>query len=231
MKYIIMCGGNYEFPKPLIKIGKETLVERTIRLLREQGIKDIYVSTNNPAYEFLDVPLLHHSNTYEHETELGQPKGCWLEAYYPTEEPCCYLHGDVFFSPEAIKKIIEAETDDSLFICTFDEQDTLYIRNPMNRGGREPFGYKVVNQKRFREGINYLISIQDEFYIKPFSWHLYRYLNGMDLCKNARGYKPINDIFYGSKNYLLINDYTRDVDTLDEINDLRELIKKWNIDV
>ena len=229
MNYIIMCGGNYEFQKPLVKINGETLVERTIRLLRENGIEDIYVSTNSEQYEFLDVPLLHHKNTYEHDVEIGQPKGCWLEAYYPTEEPTCYLHGDVFFSHEAIKQIIEAKGD--LFICTCDGNDKRFKRHPMNTGGREPFGYKVENQRKFREGIDYLISIQDEFYIKPFSWHLYRYLNGLDLCKKARSFTKINNIFREDGNYLLINDYTRDVDTPGQVKALEEDLKKWGINV
>lgn len=46
MKYIIMCGGDYdefETPKQLSIIKGETLVERTIRLLKQNGITDIYI--------------------------------------------------------------------------------------------------------------------------------------------------------------------------------------------
>ena len=66
-KYIIMCGGNYndwETPRQLSVICGETLVERTIRLLRENGITDIAVSSNNPAFDYLDVPILHHNNEF-----------------------------------------------------------------------------------------------------------------------------------------------------------------------
>ena len=44
MKYIIMCGGKYpkfEIPKQLLKVNGEVLVERTIRLLKENGITNI----------------------------------------------------------------------------------------------------------------------------------------------------------------------------------------------
>ena len=57
MKYILMCGGNYpkfEVPRQLLKVNGEVLIERTIRLLRENGITDIAISTNNKAFDYLE---------------------------------------------------------------------------------------------------------------------------------------------------------------------------------
>ena len=51
MFYIIMCGGTYkkwETPRQLTKVCGEPIVARTIRLLREQGVDDIAISSNNP---------------------------------------------------------------------------------------------------------------------------------------------------------------------------------------
>lgn len=227
MQFIIMCGGKYEYdtPKPLFKVNGEVLVERTIRLLKENGIEEIYISTNDPRFEYLGVPLLRHNNEYIHETN----EGSWLNAYYPTDEPTVYLHGDVYFSPDAIKKIIEnTNTDKNLFVCTFDKQDR-YTLDPTNMGGREPFGYIVVDQGKFREGIDYLISIKDEFKIKPFSWHLYRYLNGLDLTKDNDSFCVFNDIFSQDGDYLIINDYTKDIDTPTFIKTYEEHLKKFNV--
>ena len=43
MKYVIMCGGDYkdqfETPKPLLEVNGEKLVERTVRLLKENRNK------------------------------------------------------------------------------------------------------------------------------------------------------------------------------------------------
>ena len=50
MKYIIMCGGTYKKwwkPRQLAEIKGEALVARTIRLLRENGVEDIAISTNH----------------------------------------------------------------------------------------------------------------------------------------------------------------------------------------
>ena len=55
MKYIIMCGGDYvkwETPRHLSIICGEEIVARTIRLLRENGIKDIAISELNLILSF-----------------------------------------------------------------------------------------------------------------------------------------------------------------------------------
>ena len=104
MKYIIMCGGNYpkfEKPKQLIKVNNEVLVERTIRLLKENGIEDIAICTNSDKFDYLGLPILLQENKYISGSEYENKKSeyCWLNAYYPVKEPACYLHGDVYFTP------------------------------------------------------------------------------------------------------------------------------------
>ena len=50
MKYIIMCGGTYkqwETPRQMLPVNDEPIVARTIRLLTENGINDIAISSNN----------------------------------------------------------------------------------------------------------------------------------------------------------------------------------------
>ena len=54
MKYIIMCGGKYDLfttPKQLTKINGEELVARTIRLLKENGIEDIAISSKDKRFD------------------------------------------------------------------------------------------------------------------------------------------------------------------------------------
>ena len=50
MKYIIMCGGTYkrwDTPRQLTEIRGEPLIARTIQLLKEAGVSDIAISSNN----------------------------------------------------------------------------------------------------------------------------------------------------------------------------------------
>ena len=111
MKYIIMAGGKFDkfkTPRQLLKVNGEVLIERTIKLLKENGIADISISTNNPGFDYLGVPILNHNNSYE--VKSGKIYGHWCDAFYPTNEPTCYIFGDVYFSKEAIKTIIETKT-------------------------------------------------------------------------------------------------------------------------
>ena len=236
MKYIIMCGGEYpkfKIPKQLLKVNGEVIVERTIRLLRENGITDIAVSTNNPKFDYLDVELLHNKKDKFVTLSPNEVKAScysWLNAYYPIDEPVCYLHGDVYFSDEAIKQIVEAKVKDTMFICVPDKQD-IPNKDYRNRKGREPLGYKVENYKLFRNAIDDLLNMIDEGKFinakqSPIAWTVYRYLNGLDIGLNAKDYGDLNDIFKSNGDYMIINDYTTDIDSEKDIKVIEDFINK-----
>lgn len=204
MQIIIMCGGKYkDFKehKALTKIKGERLIERTIRLLKENGIKDYYISSNDP--EFIKYArVLRHENSFE--VKNGIVKGYWVDAYYPTKEPTIYLHGDVYYTEEAIKKILNYNAKENTFI------GNEIARNPEHKNWGEPFGWIVVDQEKFRKAINDTKKLQDEGKLDrgyAISWELYRVLNGYD-----PNYMLIND-----NNYLVIDDETIDVDTPEQI--------------
>ena len=224
-----MCGGEYEFPKQLTKIKGEVLVERTIRQLKENGVKDIAVSTNLRDFDYLGVEILRPTGKYIHgevQKERTNSYYTWLNAYVLLEEPCCYLHGDVYFSDEAIRTIVNTRVEDTLFICTCDGSDKK--RHPLNVKGREPFGYKVENWQVFHYGIKKIKQKIDEGmfkgYLPALSWHLYRFLNGYDVRCHATKYTEVNDIFKNPGDYLIIDDYTRDIDTPGDIEELERIL-------
>lgn len=226
MKYIIMAGGNYkdqfDTPKPLLKIDGEILIERTIRLLRENDINDIAISTNIDAYNYLGVEILRQKHEYIHdnpETNL-KSNGCWLNAYYLMDKPCCYLHGDVYWSEEAIKKIIDIPVENTMFLCIPDRQDG---RKGYNIKGREPLGYKVQNNKMFNDAVNEMKQMIDEGKFKkdPISWHLYRKLNNIEMTYEGFG----NNIFKTKGDYMTIEDYTTDIDMPRDIPKIEKYLK------
>lgn len=216
MDYIIMCGGNYtqfETPKQLTVINGERLVDRTIRLLRENGIKDIYVSATNPIFDSVGVPRLVHDNTSLVWDNNKEVSGYWIDAYYPTEKPCVYLHGDVYYSENAIKTIVNLNPTINTFI------GNALAKNKEHKNWGEPFGWIVVNQKEFRSGIEKTKKLQDEGKLDrgyALSWELYRVLNGTD-----PNYMLIDD-----KNYLCIDDETIDIDAPWQIDFLNKKISE-----
>ena len=130
MKYIIMAGGNYprwETPRHLTKIHGETLVGRTIRLLRENGIRDISISTQDERFRVFDVPILSHENNYIWGADEIAAKSYWVDAFYPTEEPACYLMGDVFFSPWAIASIVNYQQGEDIMFSSNETPAEEYV--------------------------------------------------------------------------------------------------------
>lgn len=200
MKYIIMCGGVYpkwETPRQLTVINNESLVQRTIRLLRENGIEDIAITAQDARFEQFDVPVLHHENSFIWGKDAIEDHSYWVDAFYPSDEPICYLMGDVFFSPFAIKSIVDYAGQDIMFFASGFCNGKGYIKP-----WAEPFAFKVWNQKRFRDCINQTKILQDQgaFRRKPVSWELWQVIKGTQL----------NVIIM---NYHNIEDYTCDVDT------------------
>ena len=190
MKYIIMCGGPRS-QRPLRVVFGETIVERTIRLLRENGVTDIAISTNSDQYDF-GVPVLKHENSLTWEGFY------WLNCFYPTTNPVCYIFGDVFFSPEAIKTIVEKQTEGIEFFASAPPYSSLYTKK-----WAEPFAFKVQDTEKFFDCIAQARALDKQHLFKrmPISWELWQVINNT----------PLNRIDYQS--YTVINDYTVDIDT------------------
>lgn len=210
MKYIIMCGGEYKLwqtPRQLTEFRGEALVARTIRLLKAEGAEDIAISSNDERFEGFSVPVLHHDNGFT--CQDGACEGSWVEAFYPTEEPACYLFGDVFFSPEAIKKIVKTEVASVMFFASAPPFAHTYCKPHA-----EPFAFKVVDQKRFRAAISFVKANETTgiFRRRPIAWELWQVLNGENV-------KEIN-----FKNYAAINDYTCDIDDAEDIRKIEKLL-------
>ena len=114
MKYIIMADGkgtrwnNYrDIPKHFIEVNGETLLARTVRLLRE----------NDPSCE---VIITSHDSRYEVAgARRYEPKHNGLEIDRFTteliEDNICFLYGDTYYSEVSIKTIVDTVAEDLLF--------------------------------------------------------------------------------------------------------------------
>lgn len=204
MKFLVMCGGTYrqwEMPRQLTKIDGEPLVKRTIRQLREHGVEDIAITSNDPKFENFGVPVLHHENGYDAKG-YNDFTGYWCDAFYLTDEPTCYIFGDVIFTDEAIKKIVDTWTDDIQFFASAPPFAKGYKKD-----SAEPFALKVVNTNHLRQAISTVKELdqQHQFKRKPIMWELWQVIK----------HTPINRIDY--TNYVVINDVTCDIDDPEEL--------------
>ena len=210
MKYIIMCGGLYpewERPRQLELIDGEPIVARTIRLLRENGVSDIAISSNNKAFECFGVPVLKHRNDF---VGYGN-RGYWHECFYPSHGPTCYLMGDVVFSNYAIRTIIYTPTDDIEFFASAPPFSPDYIKP-----WAEPFAFKVANHAHLRAACKTVEDYDSRrlWARRPIAWELWQIIKGT----------TINVIDY--TNYTVINDFTCDIDTASDAARINERIRK-----
>lgn len=112
MKYIIMCAGkgtrwnNYlDVPKHLIEINNETLLGRTTRLLKENGITDYVITGSDERYTQYGNLIPQTDN----DCEIDR----FEESIVNGE--VCYLYGDVYYTEDAIKTIINTKTENVEF--------------------------------------------------------------------------------------------------------------------
>lgn len=199
MKYILMCGGNYgswRTPRQLTKINGEPIITRTMRLLKENGIEDIAISSNDPVFEQFGVPVLNHQNDYT-TNGVKIVGGHWCECFYPMNEPVCYIFGDVVFSPNAISTIVKTQTDDIMLFASAPPFSKEY-----KKPWAEPFALKVQNTRHLQDSVRLCKKYEASgmFNRKPIMWELWQVIQGT----------PLNHIDYN--NYIAINDYTCDID-------------------
>lgn len=207
MQYIIMCGGTYklwEEPRHFTMINGEKLIERTIRQLREHGIRNeqIAISSNDDRFAEFGVKLLKHENSYV-ANGVGNTTGHWCDCFYMTSAPTCYLFGDVVFSDIAISTIINTGTYDIEFFASAPPFSDKYCKEYA-----EPFALKVFNQQHFHRAIRTVkvYTEENQFARKPIMWEVWQ------VIKNT----PLNCINFS--NYTAINDYTCDIDAPEDID-------------
>lgn len=204
MEYIIMCGGEYKHfttPKQLLEVKGEVIVERTIRLLKENGVTDIYISSNDPRFDKYAPRLENKENNFV--VDKGKTIGYWLDAFYPIGEPCCYIFGDVYFSPDAIKTIVEYNSTENILF------GNSVAKNEEHQNWGEPFAYKVNKYDEFMNGVKAVKKLYDEGKVKrhPIVWELYRYLHNLDI-----------NVQRITTDYVCIDDYTIDIDSPERID-------------
>lgn len=209
MKFILMCGGKYkdfETPKQLSIVKGERIVDRTIRLLKDNGVKEIYISSNNPLFDSCDAIRLENKENNFTQKEK-ETIGYWLDAFYPINEEVCYIFGDVYFTEEAIKTIVNYKTDKNILFGTSD------ALNKYHNNWGEPFAYIVKDYKTFFKGIKEVKTMYDKGLIKrhPIVWELYRYLHNIDI--NTQ--RIVGD-------YVCIDDGTIDIDNPKQVIEMNK---------
>lgn len=174
-------------PKHLIEINGETLLGRTTRLLKEHNV-DYVITSSDERYKQYGKLI---PQTYN---------DCEVDRFEDTEDKeICYLYGDVYYTDEAIKKIIETPAKDVLFFGSWGEI----------------FAVKVVDKKLFmkHKGIVKNLYMNNELN-RCIGWEVYRSINNLPFFEH-----------HIEERYCLIQDGTDDIDFP---SDYEDFIKRFD---
>ncbi len=223
-KAVIMAAGSgtrwgwyLNKPKQLIEVDGEPIIKRTIRLLKENGINEIYVTVpeigifgNLDAEEILgssEIEINKFTNAKEHSGAI-------------------FLWGDCYFSEDAIKKIVNNQEDLMFFGSAGGNKYT-------GKRWGEIFAVKTNND--FFEAVEYLEENKDKMK-RCASWELYGYIStGILPTENFRPHKEIpdeNGLFIPDqekieKYFTEINDFTDDFDYPQDYNNWIERYNRY----
>lgn len=118
---IIIAGGestrwgNYlGVPKHLVKVNGEPILHRTVRLLKEQGIKDIYIVARSSRYQVNGTSIYRPKITPEWSDadSFLSSRELWNK-----EGRTIVLLGDVYFTEEAMKTIVSLKWREWRLFC------------------------------------------------------------------------------------------------------------------
>lgn len=164
MKYIIMADGkgtrwnNHNgHPKHLCRVNNETLVERIVRLLKENNIENIIISSHNKELEYEGATRYEPISNNEEIDRF---------VYELINEEITYLYGDTFYEEETIKQIINTKTNDILFFGN--EKSIVAI--------------KVINFEEFKQYIDYIKNNN----IIGKGWTIYQLKNNLPLGSKTK---------------------------------------------
>lgn len=164
-------------PKHLVEIKGETVIERTIRLLRKLTSKEveIIVTSHDPRYEFKGA------KRYE-------PKNNFLEIDRFTDElisnDVCFLYGDTYYTENCLLTIIRSQTKELVFFGN----------------SKSIVGIKVGNGKLFKQHIKIVKNLYLTGEIDTcIGWQVYQSYAGIEIGDNKKIDK--NFIFIEDKTF------------------------------
>lgn len=210
-KVIILCAGDATrwgsylgLPKQLIPIGDESLLDRTVRLLRAHNLNEINIVSHDDRLNIESCsffkPLKHQ---WVVETLLST-QSLW-------GDKTIILLGDVFFTESALNTIISGSNKNIHFYGRC--EGSRYTSTPWGEIFALSFGRD--NQFSLIEDIQNVIS-DAALGGRGKLWELYRSLANF----------PLNKHMFEKKIFIQIDDFTDDFDTPD---DYKKILKNMNI--
>jgi hypothetical protein len=181
-KFIIGCAGPSKrwgnhtgVPKHLVKIDGVPLLHRTVKLLKGFGANDISILAFDDRYKIDGTQLISPTKTAFKNTALGHSAEYWSS----TRDSVLIL-GDVYFSQEAMRKIILHQGERINWFGRMGEGKS---------GKRWPEIFAIsIPPHRHQEMMDSFLAVsrafQEQKIKRATGWECYRFLHGLPLNSN-----------------------------------------------
>lgn len=166
-------GNHLGVPKHLIEIDGEPILYRTVRLLKKYGAEDIYITSHDERYNVLGTRrYAPRNNIYEIDR--------FCSCYPIWAKETIFIYGDVFYTEEAIKTIIEKDTKDFEFFGRYGQ------RKEYTKNNGEIFAIKVKDIENFKNSCFFIREgLIDGTIKRGIGWDVYRHLLGIPFDKHT----------------------------------------------
>lgn len=220
MRVIILADSNntqpFEVPRQLYVINGERLIDRTVRQVKENKKRSIYITSHDERFDIAGTKRYEHDNTWKGEEE----NGIWLDAY-PLDiivDDTVILMGDVWYTDEAIKTILNYNGSDNRFFCTDIDKE----KNPYYfKAHDEPLGWYIGNAEEFKTAVNELKEKQKDAEYVYSNWQVFRYLCGVNIDEH--------DLRAVEGQFTAINDGSIDIDKVQDIELLERRTMRYRV--
>lgn len=183
MKAVILAGGmgtrireHHVLPKGFITIDKKPIIEESLQILQNAGIKNILIVTGYEAthYEKLATQYEGVETTFNKEYSTGASLSSLYYAKDWVDEDIVVLESDLIYESSAIKKILDAleeniilvsgETNsgDEVYVEAHNQQLINMSKNPAELNKENILGEFVGINKLSLASYRALISLCDE---------------------------------------------------------------------
>ena len=214
MKYIIMADGegkrwnNYMgVPKHLIELNGERLIDRTVRLLKEVGIEDIWITTHDERLHVSGINIYEPTNNLEEIDKFLSNEPIWTKNVL-------FVYGDVYYTEDAIKAMVSCPMINDFKFC-----GRFGAHKYTKKDFGEIFGLKFLGDSgatKVREGCKAVHRYLESGGHRGSGWELYKAMhNAEDMVAHQ---------YFG--NFEEINDLTDDFDCPSEYEDFINNYKK-----
>ena len=224
-KIIIICGGigtrwgqHNGIDKHFARVSGEKLIERTLRLLKPYSVESINIIArpNNISnfLEFLESDRIFVFNAVNIDGALDANKFLSSRDLWNEKGRTIVLYGDVFFTSEAIDKIMTTDASWSLFGRAFGSE---YTGKPYGECFAQSFTSESINEHH--DALLRIIRLHRSGIINRCGgWEHYR---AMINIEDSR----MNDHLVGAR-FVNIDDFTDDFDSPEEYQTFIENYEK-----